>query len=367
MVQWVATRLNQDLVCMRAEQSCSLLGKWLPTERGSLDTKTNIVKKDLCTALEMTPRQYRTTLTGLRGYLRVVEPFMCNGKWSQIDYSKVPSCAMRKLKAAFEKHSPTAFAAWKASLVKGEAKVNAKQLFPHDLVRDALHSKCDVVAEEQWKVLEQEVEKLGNLGDSLVIADVSGSMFTNNDTPISVSIALGILVSHATKGTFHNHVMTFHSRPSFFLLREGASLNDRVRALKEMDWGGNTDFLASHQLIVGRARACGLTQADMPKRIFVISDMQFDSAFGSNTNFEQARMYYTKAGYEMPQMVFWNVNGASTDFPVTVDDRGTALISGFSPAILKAVIETNDFSPVGVMRAALDDKRYDPVREALGA
>ena len=103
----------------------------------------------------------------------------------------------------------------------------------------------------------------------------------------------------------------------------------------------------------------------MPKKMFIISDMQFDHACDNKTNFELIEEKYQKSGYVRPQIIFWNVNGSSSDFSVSVSDNGTALISGFSTSIMKSVLEGKDFSPYSIMRITLDDTRLQQVKSRL--
>jgi len=106
-----------------------------------------------------------------------------------------------------------------------------------------------------------------------------------------------------------------------------------------------------------------LEQSDLPKTIFIVSDMQFDQACKNNnkTNFEVIRKKYKKAKYKMPNLVFWNVNAIESDTPITVHDTGTALVSGYSPVVLKAVLESKVITPQDVMNTAILSERYSVV------
>jgi len=113
----------------------------------------------------------------------------------------------------------------------------------------------------------------------------------------------------------------------------------------------------------------------MPKRLFVISDMQFNEADGNNkyaTNHEVIEKKYKEAGYAIPQMIYWNVRAGTSDFPVSSDKSGVGLISGFSPSLLKVVMSDEELNPsveiakekkpeinpYDLMRKAIDDERY---------
>ena len=71
------------------------------------------------------------------------------------------------------------------------------------------------------------------------------------------------------------------------------------------------------------------------------------------------RNKYEEAGYQMPNVVFWNLN-AKDNVPVKFNERGVALVSGFSPSILKAVLsgDMENLTPVGVMMKTLMVDRY---------
>lgn len=368
-VQLMAVQLRQDRDNMMAGKPCSLCAKWTPTEGDAQDRKTGVFKT-LASAVGVSPRALRKNYnTPLRSYLNIVEGYMCSGQWNKVDFNKVPSQAMKRLKKAFEKHEPERYSAWRDALKLGDtkvAKVNAKQLHPHELVREMRTKNTgDPVTEAQWKVLVDEVRKLGSLRDAVVVVDTSSSMNSPNFVPLDVAVAMGMIVSEVVQGPFHGHVITFNDIPAFQVVPDGSTF-DRFRTIRSMSWGGSTNLEKTFQLILDRARECKLTQEDMPKRLFIVSDMQFNqisnSWGGTQTNWERINDMYRSSGYTRPQIVFWNVNGESTDFPVTSGEQGTALISGFSPAILKAVLRGENYTPMNVLRTTLDDSRYDPVR-----
>ena len=372
MVQLFGRKLQEDLENMTQGKPCSLAAKWAPTEGDSLDSKSGVFKS-LATEMKVSPRALRKQyLTPLRAYLKIVERFMCDREWDEIDYNKVPSCAMKRLKKSFEKHDETRFQEWRDALQKGDpkvAKVNAKQLQPHELVRE-MRTSChaDGVCAAQWKIMEEECMKNGSLDNDIADVDTSASMHSPDYLPYDVSCAMGILISKCSVGKFKHHVLTFNSVPAFAVIKD-APIYDRWRQLSSISWGGSTNLQATFELILNRGKECKLTQEDMPKRLWIISDMQFNqvNGYGAVTNFEAIEKMYAASGYTRPQIVFWNVNGSSSDFPVSVGDHGTALISGFSPSVMKAVLEGDDsFSPYGIMRKSLDSDRLQPVRLALG-
>lgn len=373
IVNIVGQQLVNDIIQMNSGKPITVCAKWAPTENDSDDRKYGLIKT-LIRVMNITAKVYRKQyITPLRQYLNVVERYMCEKKWDQIDYSKVPSCAMKRLKKAFARNSPKEFDEWKNKLKTGEVTVKAKQLFPHELINEIrIKHKADEVCEAQWKILEEESKKLGSLIDSLFVCDVSSSMLSwgndserkNNKTfcPMDVAIGLSLLGANTVEGQFHNHIITFHDTPKFHLV-SNESLFNRYTRLVKAEWGGTTNLQATFDLILTKASIHGLSQKDMPKRVFIISDMQFDVADRSAyTNFQEIDRKYSESGYKRPDIIFWNVCGSSLDFPVSVTDNGTALISGFSPSIMSALINDKELSPYSILRASLDSSRLAPIR-----
>jgi len=366
ILQFFANQLRQDKENMLKGSTISICAKWAPSEGDSDDKKYKLVDS-LCNELKITKRQYRKEyLAPLRAYLKIVETFMTSNRWDEIEYSKVPSCAMRILKKAFEKHSPELFNEWKNSLIKGEVKVNAKVLHPHELVKDVRTKGHSDITEAQWKVLEEEVEKLGVLEDCVVVVDTSGSMESPNYLPLDISVAMGILISKFVKGPFQHNVITFNTTPQFIKIKDGTFF-ERFQQIRNIPWGGSTDLQSTFLLILNKAKEYKLKDEDLPKRLFIISDMQFNTINGYNsfTNFQAIDNMYRESGYTRPKIVFWNVNGQSTDFPVSVNDDGTCLVSGASPVILESIIRSKNFNSYDVLRCALDSNRYMQIKNKI--
>ena len=362
IVKLLADQLRADEESAKKSDSVSLLAKWMPSEKSKWAKATKLVPlvcHDLFPSSTFPEKQYRQCLTRLRTHIHIVEQRMCKGEWDTIPFSKVPSVAMSRLRDAFEKHAPKPFEEWLAAVAAGTSKINASQVYPHDLVRKYLDHEptLNTVIEEQWKAIVKQTASLGLFNDSIVVCDVSGSMM---GTPLQVSIALGILIATLTTPPFDGLLITFHENPAFFTLPPSLSLCDAVERVKNMAWGGNTNLQKVFTLILRRAINMRINAEAMPKRIYILSDMQFDEACNrQHTNYESIRAKYTTAGYALPQIVFWNLRSDTTcDVPVRHDTQGVALLSGYSPAILKSLMTGADVNPWQIMRATIDDARY---------
>ncbi|KAJ3122429.1 hypothetical protein HK098_002835 [Nowakowskiella sp. JEL0407] len=368
MYDIVGNQLKKDLEDLNeGKKTISLAAKWVPSEGKSADKKSKVYKK-LCKSMKLKYVDVRKRyLVPLRKHLDIVERKMCAKQWDEINFSGVPSVAMKihgKVGRAFMKNS-TKFVAWKEGLAKGETKVNAKMLYPYQIVESYVchHSNGpDDLVEAQWKEMIKKGKEMGELASTLVMSDVSGSM---SGTPMMNSVSLGILVSEIAEPPFKDLVMTFESRPQFHQV-EGDTLYAKVKNLIHAPWGGSTNFAAALDLILSTAQNANVEQDKMPKRLVVISDMQFDIAdrSGFATNYEVLRRKYADAGYEVPHLVFWNVNGRTSDAPTRSNVEKVSLISGFSVEVLKAVLENKEVTPFTTMMNAISSARYDVIKLA---
>jgi len=381
--------------------SISLAAKWVPNENSEKDQKFKAAKK-IAKALGVTMKEYRkAVLRPLRQHIEVVEALMCNGEWDHIQYGQVPSICMMKHRKAFARNDAERFAAYLESVKKGDQKINASQLSPHELVHHyigkVLQTENDTI-NAQWESLVGFHRAKCTLTNAIAVCDMSGSMMQSlggNKASayqvIDASIGMSMLIADCVAEPFRNQVITFSEKPRFHQIK-GSTLKDRVAdVLAISDWGMTTDFEAVFEMILQKAanytytdsngiQHQGLPESEMPKTVFVFSDMQFNAArfcgrcrSGTNgytvcscpanqmTNLEAVRTRYQVAGYSVPFLVFWNLAGNTVDFPSVASDAGVALVSGYSPAIMKLFASGASMNPYNVMRSAIDDSRYDVI------
>ena len=336
------------------ENGNGLAAKWTP-RKGEIANK-------LRSLWGMAPKEYRKFLVNATN---VVETKMCANDWEEIQFDKLPSVASLRYQKAFGRNCGTRYEEYKAKLVKGEANINSAVLFPHNIVHNILTKNGDrLVMNEQWKAL---TDYLGeNSGKVLVMSDVSGSMeikVGGNTTALDVSIALGLYTSERLKGEFKDVVLTFSETPKFHVVK-GVTIADRVSNLGSANWDMNTNLQKAFELVLATGLKNNVPQSDMPETIIVISDMEFDRC-GTKTNFGAIKEQYKEAGYKMPKLVFWNVNGRQGNNPVKFDKEDTCMVSGYSPSILKAVLSGKSFTPVDIMNEAIMKERYDIVRNVI--
>lgn len=358
----IRRQLLTDEEAMVEGQSVSLLAKWLKSENTSSKESVRLARKTR-ESLGWSPRKYRKTLSALRAYIDVVEVKMCAKEFDGIDFQKVPSKALMTYKGAFKKHNKTAWEGYLAKVEKGEAKINAKALFPYELLR-SIWSEGDETSVKaldlQWK---NQVDWLAdNPHKGLVLADCSGSMTSNNMLPLAVAVSLAIYFAERNVGPFKDVFMTFSSNCQLQRL-VGSNLKEKAHNLTSEGWCGSTNLQSAFDAILTAAVKNRVKEEDMPSVLYIVSDMEFNQACGCNqsTNFQVAKQKYAKAGYEFPKIVFWNVNARNDQYPITEDENGVCLVSGCSPSILKSVLNGKDFNPMAILDETIAQERYDKI------
>lgn len=364
VVKIISNQLESDLDALQQKKPVSLLAKWLPSENAS-SKNTKELASLIAKELGFSPRHYRKVLSLLRNYINIVEVKMSANKWTDIDYSAVPSKAAKNYRRAFERHDYDGYKTYIGNALTGKEKINSGVLYPADLVsiytRDSfLYAKIDDTIEAQWKQLPDYTAGSENY-NALVMADVSGSMYGK---PIAVSISLAIYLAERMSGHFKNHFLTFSASPKLEKLK-GDTLCEKVCNLSQAEWGANTNLQAAFDLILETAVENKLPNSEMPTHIFIVTDLEFDIAVPNKTNFNVIKDKFINVGYNVPILVFWNVNSRQNQVPVTVREDGVYLVSGYSPCIFESAINTKASTPEDLMLDVLNSEKFAKIRNAL--
>jgi len=371
LVEILSMGIAADTVAMLQKKPVTLLAKWMPSiNTSSKETKARAAK--LAKAFCITHREYRLMLSKLRAYIDVTEVRASANDWEKIDYSKVPSYANIKYANAFLKHDQERREKYLESLKKGETKINAGTLFPYDIVHKYgysrwIHSDVDDTLEQLWKALPDY-----ELRNTLVVADGSGSMTArigggSGVTALDVANSIAIYASEHNEGAFADKYITFSGHPEFVEFGRKDILHEKLVKANKHDECANTNIEAVFKLILHTAVRNNVPANEMPERILIISDMEFDSAtrgggWWDNGNwkapdkalFEEITEAYANRGYKLPKLVFWNVCSRTNTIPVQENELGVALVSGFSPAIFDMVM-SDEVDPYKILVAKLEN------------
>ncbi len=376
LLQW-----QEDVMNYINNKPISLLSKWMPSINCSNKERRRIAGK-LIKRFNMNQRIYRQTLSELRSYIDVVEKKMSAKQWEDINYSFVPSRANFVYNKAFFKHDEERRAQYLEDVKAGKKKINSDTNFPHEILHKYSNAKqLDTTVEELWKALPD----YGNLTNTLVVADGSGSMQSHVGnsqlSALEVANSLAIYFAEHCSGRFKNHYITFSSRPQLVNLGDG-SLFAKKKIAERYNEVANTNIEAVFKLILQTAINQKMDQWELPNTILIISDMEFDSCTSSGgfysflrgedekfnsptkTLFENLAEEYERYGYSLPKLAFWNVMSRTMTIPVKENEAGVSLISGFSPLAIKMVL-SGKADPYEALLNIIKDEKYDIVEKVM--
>lgn len=186
---------------------------------------------------------------------------------------------------------------------------------------------------------------------------MDGPIGNSSTTALEVAVSLGAYFAEKAKGPFKNHFITFSSKPEFVEF-QGIDIVDKLSRARSAVWKMNTDIKAVFDLLLRTAIKYKCPE-DLPKRIYIFSDMEFDyaTAFDEtspNTLMEDIALEWEKFGFKLPDLVFWNLDARTPNIPAI--GPGFSYVSGFSPVIIKVVLSGKD--GVDLMLETLDSYRY---------
>jgi hypothetical protein len=323
----------------------------------------------------------RFTVSPLRNFIGIVERDITNNTFENIKYDRIPSLAMDRYQKLFAKKDARRFDQYVENLASGKSRISGSILLPANIVAKAystLQGAYDIastpangpkrgndalvaakladmqakVADGQWRSLVQRIKDSGTMQSSIAVCDVSGSMtypqFPDGTCPMHSALGLSLLLAEVVEPPFGGSFITFSERPQVQKINLDDSLAEKLKTMSTSNWGMNTDFEAVFlKLILPLALKHKLKQEDMVKRVFCFSDMEFDVAANGewSSSFERIKTAFEKKGYEVPELIFWNLaaNGDRHTKAVTADEPGTALVSGYSQGQMKMFLDNGQF------------------------
>jgi hypothetical protein len=427
-IEGISQRLQRALVSLMAQQLVvdaqsdtppSLCAKWAPRPKSAHTMVAKLVAAAIFPDLKHPMPPYRKMIAALNRRLGTVEMKMCNQEWASINPGAVPARCLKICRRAFM-NQPLGKKARALSDFRvidtdrftcarnfnrhatdaienpSAARLHGRVLHPHELVATYMNAfrgqiaEDDLIIEAQWVDLIHRLrDEMPALGQMIPLVDVSGSM---SGTPMEVAVALGLIISEL--GAIKDRFITFSSTPRWHALEAGSSLRQKVKSALSAHWEMSTNFQAALDLVL---KSC--IEGDVPPEeigllsLVVLSDMQFDNANSKyispsahtsvwETQYNALVDSFRAAGlkskfctpYPIPRVIFWNLRGDTKDVPARADTPGVQMVSGFSPNMLKLLMEgaVNELAEVGTvvkvdpymtMRTALDDVRYAAVRK----
>lgn len=381
----VGTSLESDAMLIMFKQmkldveskTPSLLGKWLKSENASSEETVRLAKLTR-KHFGMSSKEYRKTLSALREKISVLEVLMSQNRWDEIEFDKIPSKAGLIYKNAFARRDVIS-KKYESFALSDVTKVNASALYPYEIVERALEGLDwkgrfygeDVdraMINKYWANIKDYFN--GQEFNGIAVVDTSGSM---SGMPINVAISLGLYMAERSGGPFAGHYISFSSEPQL-IETEGIDFVDKVARIYNTNLIENTNIEATFDLILNTALRTKATQKELPQNIVIISDMEFDHAAScsswrndnfttfnrnnANTLLEEISKKFNTHGYEMPHLIFWNVNARQDNIPMLGTGR-ISYVSGCSPSIFECVLTGK--TGYDLMMEVVNQERYNVI------
>lgn len=349
-------QFEEDYHNYQEGKKISLLAKWIKTA----DAKNESTRKlGILTAQKLgySVYDFKRMVRAMRKHIGVIEAYMSVGKWEEITYPEVPGRAMLIYRKAFQKHDEKRFWEFINGAMTGEVKINSSTLYPYDIVEKIMYKhEEDKALEAQWRQLPNYVSEDVN---AIVIADVSGSM---SGRPMATSVGLAIYFAERNKGPYHNLFMAF-SNSSDIVSLKGETLKQKIDYVKRADWGWGTNLEAAFEKILEIAVANKVKASELPKALIVISDMEINSC-GDNdwTFYERMEKRFASHGYDIPNIIFWNVNSRHDVFHADSKRKGVQLFSGQSVSTFQCLMKSVELTPIQMMEQVINSERYECIR-----
>lgn len=344
---------------LKDEYNRALIAKYLPRIRSNSNVKNDRHKrqnewaKGLCKHLGWSPVEYRKFKSDPKNTAHLWQRLAAKGLWEDIDFGKMSGKALFSLvtskgkdkKTSVERHGLEAkYEKWLDT--QPVAKFTG---YVYELYKAAKNGGTKI----QTKTYDKQFDGLlalakkdakGLDGNVWCALDTSGSMSQpvaghtyEGLLAIDVCMSLGIYFSALNEGNFKDHVIMFDSTSRVKKLTGG--FTERCRQVPK-DAMGCTNFQSVINEIV-RIRKSNPTipVEEYPTTILVVSDMQFDSAGRTKTNYEAAQKKLTDVGLPRVNMIWWYVTDRNRgEVPNAATDEGVTIISGFDPSAVTLIL-----------------------------
>lgn len=375
MFALIKDQLGKDMVSVIGDKNAvSLLAKWLPSENTS-SQKTRELGAKTRKALGMTCKQYRKSLSILRERINVLERLMSAGQWDKIEFDKIPSRAGMIYRNAFARHDvermKSGTQTYEAFAKDETKKVNADVLNPVDIANRIFSNQVKTetdraIIDKYWSCLKDYYH--GREENGIAICDVSGSMYGQ---PLNAAVSMSAYIAERGKGPFKDHFITFSSNPTLVRF-EGVDTYDKFRRAATADWGGSTNVEAAMDLMLNVAIKDKVPASDMPTTLYIFSDMEFNGCMtcgpaseerwgrgtyvrDTDTLFETIAKRWAAYGYELPRVIFWNLNARQENIPAL--GGRFSYVSGFSMNMVETILSGKD--GYDLMMEKLNTSRYE--------
>jgi len=318
------------------------------------------------------PKEYRKQKAS--GGAHLWQKQMSAQEWDKIDFNQIPGMAMLRHNTRTGKDGNNVFARHGLEDKLLEWTLSKETInfvgYPYEITKAVMAMSPSKENFVKLAVCEKQFAKLlelaGNhsLGNLLPVIDTSGSMSSQalpGVSALDIAVSLAMVFASMNTGYFKNQVMRFDSDCKMVQLT--GTFRERIQKIYSSGGMGSTNFQSTIDLLVNMRKLMpNIPVEEYPSSFLIISDMQLDPSNGrpdfnsyryadkprnleaEKTNWQAAKEKLDSVGLGHVKVIWWRVvapGGGTcsvTEFPVTVDDSGTIIVSGFNPSIINSML-----------------------------
>lgn len=372
----------------RTKLELSLASKWAPRQGKAFSDFIPVLKKMCNLTGKKSDEKWRKYIRGIaqgKPNSHTIENSLSSKQYDKINFSEIPSKSFNLYKTTFMRIPELSekYCEFINTVRSGHTKIHVNTSYPHEILTPYINTEnlCmysfgasfygyklpleDTATEAQWKCFMDTVHNnclsLDRVEYNFIpMIDISGSMFEGKELPIKVALTLSIIMSQINTGIFKRKAITFSSIPLMYDIL-GDTLHTQISSIfntlykpeNECEIMFNTNFVAAFDCLLKWCLENAVPPHVLKKtKVIAFSDMEFDMAqnsWGSNVlPLDSIRAKFAKHYYEMPQLIFWNLNGDMKHTPCQFDESGVACLSGFEPSIIDEFLDSGELDPSSI-------------------
>lgn len=335
-----------------------LLSKYLPKIRSKSNTSTprhaklNLFARQLCKDLGWSERDYRKFKS--RGIAHTWQQNSCKGLYNNIDFNKISGKALFLLANHRSKGDKKTFIERHGLVEKYTKWIDSKPVakftgYVYELGAKAKRVSDLSIAEKKTidkqfdGLLQTAKDNKNRLNENIWCAlDTSASMTSSvvkGITALDICVSLGVFFSSLNEGAFKDNVIMFDNQSRKLALK--GSFTDKIQQIysAQVGWGGTNFQSVIDEIVRVRKANPKIPVEDYPTTLLVVSDMQFNPTGTNETNHKTLMRKLREVGLPDINVIWWQVTGRTKDFPSTITDKGTTLISGFDGSVLTLITD----------------------------
>ena len=372
-IELIKERLNMDL----NSDTPTTLAKWLKSENTSSKESKQLAKRTR-QLLNMTPKEYRTTLSCIRNKLNIVETSISKGNWSNIQYGNMTFKSINKYEKAFIRHDYNRYTEYKTLYKRlvGEIKERGNTLAesnsPYLYVKDLI-TTGNISETYEYKEYIKEYS-----GDTIVTIGLSQNRILKkqNIDILYGGVGTALYLIRSNRGRYKNYIITMMPKPNLKKICHHSE-EEKIKEIIKSSICNEINIESALDLILFSAIKHNIKQEDIPKRLLFIFDPYCKISMlsrGNNVNmpyfinaseFERIKDKWTYANLKMPHLIFWNIDKYRENSNIVKYNDYFTYAFGYSNEVFSSLLNDKSTSTIDILNRMINNKRYSLIKELV--